>query len=85
MRYKYFLDTKSDKTVVSYEYPEAFVRGQNERYYPIPNEANDKLYKRYLELAAKEAKLTFAGRLGDYRYYNMDQAMLRAIKLSESF
>lgn len=83
--YKYFLDTKSDKTVVSYEYPEAFVRGQNERYYPIPNEVNDKLYKRYLELAAKEAKLTFAGRLGDYRYYNMDQAMLRAIKLSESF
>lgn len=45
--YKYFLDTESDKTVVSYEYPEPFIRGKNERYYPIINESNQALYRQY--------------------------------------
>lgn len=83
--YKYFLDTKSDNTVVSYEYPEAFVLGKNERYYPIINEGNKRLYERYLEETKNYEKVTFLGRLGDYKYYDMDQAVARALELAKTF
>lgn len=83
--YKYFLDTQSKNTVVSYEYPEAFVLGKNERYYPIINEENKRLYEKYLEEAKKNEKVTFLGRLGDYKYYDMDQAVARALNLAKTF
>lgn len=82
--YKYFLDTVSSKTVVSYEYPQTFVRGQNERYYPVPSDANQALYAKYLEKAKDLSdKVTFLGRLGDYKYYDMDKAVARALDLVE--
>lgn len=81
--YKYFLDTVSDKTVVSYEYPQAFVNGENERYYPVPSPANQALYARYCEMAGRDDKVVFMGRLGDYRYYDMDKAVGRALQLGE--
>lgn len=101
--YKHFLGTKSDKTVVSYEYPEPFVRGKNERYYPIVNDTNQALYNQYREKAdAEQAKakeqtkettenstnrlsvpVHFFGRLGDYKYYDMDKAVERAMALVE--
>ena len=83
--YKYFLDTQSKNTVVSYEYPEAFVLGKNERYYPIINEENKRLYEKFLEEAKKNEKVTFLGRLGDYKYYDMDQAVARALNLAKTF
>jgi UDP-galactopyranose mutase len=83
--YKYFLDTQSQNTVVSYEYPEAFVLGKNERYYPIINEENKRLYKKYLEEAKNNKKVTFLGRLGDYKYCDMDQAVARALELAKTF
>ena len=46
--YKYYLDDISSKTVIAKEYSESFERGKNERYYPIPNDDNAKLYARYL-------------------------------------
>ncbi|AFV76574.1 UDP-galactopyranose mutase [Thermus oshimai JL-2] len=70
-------------TTVVYEYPEAYVPGQNEPYYPIPREENEALYQRYLDEAKELEGVYFAGRLGDYRYYNMDQAVARALKLFE--
>ena len=79
--YKYFLDTQCGSTVVSYEYPERFSLGENERYYPIINDENQSLYKKYLDLAREEDNLTFVGRLGDYKYYDMDQAISRVIDL----
>lgn len=79
--YKYFLDTQCGSTVVSYEYPEVFTLGENERYYPIINCENKCLYQKYLDLAKGSDKLTFLGRLGDYKYYDMDQAVARAIDL----
>ena len=79
--YKYFLDTLSDKTVVSYEYPQPFVRGINERYYPIVNERNRSLYEKYLKKAAALKNTWFLGRLGDYKYYDMDKAIERAMQL----
>lgn len=83
--YKYFLGTQGDSTVVSYEYPEPFVLGKNERYYPIINEENKALYAKYLALADKLENVTFLGRLGDYKYYDMDQAVARVLKLAENF
>ena len=80
--YKYFLDTVSSTTVVSYEYPQAFVRGQNERYYPVPSDKNKVLYERYLEKSKKlSGKVKFLGRLGDYKYYDMDKAVARTLEL----
>lgn len=81
--YKYYLNDKSDRTVIAKEYSEFFELGKNERYYPIPKEENIKLYNDYLNLAEKESNIYFLGRLGDYKYYDMDKAILRAIELFE--
>ena len=81
--YKYFLDNKSEKTVVSYEYPLSFERGKNDRYYPIVKQENQDLYNRYLEKAKTLKNVYFLGRLGDYKYYDMDKAIARALDLFE--
>lgn len=81
--YKWFLHDSSPKTVVSFEYPRAFKRGENERYYPIVGEENAALYDRYLQLGAKMPNVYFLGRLGDYKYYDMDKAIARALDLAK--
>ena len=81
--YKYYLNDYSEKTVIAKEYSESFVRGKNERYYPIPNEESAKLYNRYKEEADKLDNVYFLGRLGDYKYYDMDKAINRALELFE--
>ena len=81
--YKYYLNDISEKTVIAKEYSEAFELGKNERYYPIPKDENIELYNKYLEEAKKLENVYFLGRLGDYKYYNMDQAIGRAIELFE--
>ena len=67
--------------ITSYEYPCAFEIGKNERYYPIPTDKNQKLYNRYLAKASELKNVYFIGRLGDYKYYNMDQAVSRSLNL----
>ena len=79
--HKYFLDEKSDKTVISVEYPEKFELGKNERYYPISNPENQALYEKYQKEAEKYPNLYFCGRLGGYKYYNMDLAVEKALEL----
>lgn len=81
--YKYYLDDKSDKTVIAREFSEAFELGRNDRYYPIINDDNSTLYKKYLEDAKKLNGVYFLGRLGDYKYYNMDQVVERALDVFE--
>jgi UDP-galactopyranose mutase len=81
--YKYFLDDKSDKTVVSFEYPQPFENGKNERYYPIVKDENQALYDQYLEKAKALPNVYFLGRLGDYKYYDMDKSIARALELFE--
>jgi UDP-galactopyranose mutase len=72
----------SGTTVLMEEYPEPYVPGQNEPYYPIPTPSSSALLKPYQDLARTlEGKVWFAGRLGDYAYYNMDQACARALAL----
>lgn len=66
------------------EYPQRFIRGENIPYYPIPQEACRALYRQYeTEAQQLKGKVLFAGRLGDYQYYNMDQAVARALHLFE--
>lgn len=83
--YKYFMKKKPlMKTVISKEYPQAFAEGVNERYYPVIREENLQLYKRYADLAVQQKNLYFLGRLGDYKYYDMDKAAARALDLWRS-
>lgn len=81
--YKHYLNDKSEKTVIAKEYSEFFELGKNERYYPIASEENAKLYQKYLDEAKNLKDVYFLGRLGDYKYYNMDLAVARAIELFE--
>ena len=81
--FKHFLDKESSKTAIAYEYPAAFELGKNERYYPIPKPENEALYKKYLELAQKEKNIYFIGRLGEYKYYDMQNAVLAMLKLAK--
>lgn len=82
--YKHYLNDKSDKTVIAKEYSEFFELGKNERYYPIASPENAALYEKYLNEAKELNNVYFFGRLGDYKYYNMDLAIARAIELFES-
>ncbi len=81
---RYFLDKGSPRTVIALEYPQAYEAGRNEPYYPIPGEENDALYAKYRQMADELGECHFLGRLGDYRYYNMDQAVARALQLFRS-
>ena len=54
-----------------------------EPYYPVNNEKNAALYARYKEMAEKENKVIFGGRLGEYKYYDMDQVILAVLDRCE--
>ncbi|WP_338210096.1 UDP-galactopyranose mutase [Lactiplantibacillus paraxiangfangensis] len=72
------------KTVITHEYPKDWSRG-DDPYYPINNQKNKALYTKYVEMAKSQAKnVIFGGRLGQYRYYNMDQTIMAALKIVES-
>lgn len=66
------------KTSIVYETPTA----EGDPYYPVPNPVNAKLYQQYAALAEHERRVHFAGRLGTYRYYNMDQVVAQSLKLA---
>ena len=73
-------------TTLVMEYPEQYEPGRNEPYYPIPREENRERYALYEKEARKlMGSVLFAGRLADYKYYNMDQAAARALKLFEEY
>lgn len=84
IEHKYFLNEKTDKTIISIEYPQKFELGKNERYYPIFNKDNQALYEKYLNDAKKINYLYFIGRLGSYKYYNMDLAVEKIFELKET-
>lgn len=67
------------KTVISREYSSEWKFG-DEPYYPVNDERNSKLYERYKALADKEDKVIFGGRLGEYKYYDMDQVIAVALE-----
>ena len=67
------------KTVISREYSSEWKPG-DEPYYPVNDGKNGKLYEEYRKLAEKEEKTVFGGRLGEYRYYDMDQVIAKALE-----
>lgn len=79
--YKYYLNDRSPCTVIAKEYSEPFEEGKNDRYYPVPAPENTALYEAYQVEANKLANVWFLGRLGDYRYYDMDKAVERALEV----
>ncbi len=71
------------KTVISREYSSEWKPG-DEPYYPVNDEKNGKLYTEYKKLAEEEEKVIFGGRLGEYKYYDMDQVIAAALKRVEA-
>ena len=70
------------KTVISREYSSEWKPG-DEPYYPVNDEKNGQLYAQYRELAEKENKVIFGGRLGEYKYYDMDAVIASALDMCE--
>ena len=88
IEHKWFQFGKNDegeelpKTVISREYSSEWKPG-DEPYYPVNDEKNGALYEKYRELAGKEEKVIFGGRLGEYKYYDMDAVIASALALCE--
>jgi UDP-galactopyranose mutase len=80
--FKQLTGQKSYKTTTVAEYPQAHKAGENEPYYPIPTEENQKIFKKYRsEMEKINPEVLFAGRLADFQYYDMDQAVGRALTI----
>ena len=75
--FKYLTGQKHEQTSIVYEYP----RAEGDPYYPVPTRENAALYAKYKELADSTPDVYFAGRLGTYKYYNMDQVVAQALAL----
>lgn len=74
--------SQSQKPIYVAEYPTSRTSDDLPKYYPINNDLNDKLFRHYREHSRKYENLIFAGRLADFKYYNMDQVIGRALKVS---
>lgn len=82
IEHKFFEFGTQPKTVISREYSAEWRPGM-EPYYPVNDEKNSALYEQYKALADRERKTVFGGRLGEYRYYDMDAVLLSALQLAE--
>ena len=82
IEHKHFEFGKQEKTVISREYSSEWSVGM-EPYYPVNDEKNNELYQAYRELAEKEENVVFGGRLGSYKYYDMDKVIAAALEQLE--
>lgn len=80
IEHKHFEFGTQPTTIISKEYSSEWTVGK-EPYYPVNDEENNLLYQKYKTLAEKETNIYFGGRLGLYRYYDMDQVILEALEL----
>lgn len=80
IEHKWFEFGTQEKTVISKEYSSEWKKG-DEPYYPVNDEKNGNLYAQYKELADKEDKVIFGGRLGEYKYYDMDAVIASALDM----
>jgi UDP-galactopyranose mutase len=76
VEYKHFLNQQSDHTVIVKE----VTTDDGEPYYPVPNEKNLRLYEEYKKHALQEKNVHFLGRLANYKYFNMDTAILNSLE-----
>lgn len=82
IEHKHFEFGTQEKTVISREYSSEWKVG-DEPYYPVNDEKNSHLYEEYAALAAEEKNVIFGGRLGAYRYYDMDKVIASALELAK--
>jgi UDP-galactopyranose mutase len=72
------------KTVITKEYPDTWEPGKT-AYYPIADDQNQQKYEKYKARAESELRLVLGGRLGEYRYYDMDQVIASAMAKAKKF
>jgi len=84
IEHKHFEQAESAKTVITREYPANWKIG-DEAYYPVNDSKNNGLYLKYSELAKTLGNIAFGGRLGMYKYYDMDDTVEQALKLAEQY
>lgn len=82
IEHKHFEFGTQPVTYITREYPSDWHLG-DEPYYPVNNDKNQKLYQRYAELAKAEKNIVFGGRLGEYKYYDMDKVIESALNCTE--
>lgn len=82
IEHKHFEDALSSRTVITREYPQNWQR-DSEPFYPINDAANNELYRKYIKLAADYPDVIFGGRLGLYRYLDMDDTIRIALELAK--
>lgn len=80
IEHKHFEFGNQPHTVVTYEYPDKYT-GVNEPYYSVNDEANTSLYKKYEAESKRYSSVIFSGRLAEYKYYDMDDAIENVLKL----
>ena len=80
IEHKHFEYGQGKGTIITREYPANWKHG-DEPYYPMNDEKNNKLYQQYTELASEFPNILFGGRLGQYKYYNMDQVIRAALDM----
>lgn len=80
IEHKHFEFGKQPVSYITKEYPADWHRGE-EAYYPVNNTKNHDLYEKYVELAKAETNIIFGGRLGEYKYYDMDKVIASALDL----
>ena len=83
IEHKHFEYGTQPTTIITREYPANWERG-DEPYYPLNDDRNSALYEQYVELAKQEGNVVFAGRLGGYKYYDMDKAIDAAFDLVDA-
>ena len=83
IEHKWFEFGTQPKTVISREYSSEWQKG-DEPYYPVNDERNGALYQQYKQLAEGEKNIIFGGRLGEYKYYDMDAVIASALALSQA-
>jgi UDP-galactopyranose mutase len=85
IEHKHFdLDNDTSNTIVTYEFPTNYYRGGSKiPYYPVGNSRNQAIYDKYLKLTKEVPNTVFAGRLGSYQYYDMDDTIENALNLSK--
>ena len=84
IEHKHFEFGKQEKTIISREYSTEWEPGM-EPYYPVNNERNNDLFEKYKALTDKEEKVIFGGRLGNYKYYDMDKVIIAALEAVEKY
>lgn len=83
IEHKHFMFGTQPNTVISREYPLEWTSPKVEPYYPINDTVNQALYQKYVALGAQDSNVIFGGRLGSYQYFDMQDTIISALKLSQ--